>query len=262
MSLSLLTSPRGLPVIALTGAAALAALTYAGIASMPSPAAPLRPSPLVSPLPAEPEPLKDQELAIALSRLGLEAHALAAAGLSDSQTTALVGRVRAHLSEHIQDLRDADQNWASKRAEVDRLERKIRSGKSAPGDLALLSTARTELAAAATQRQEVLDAVSSAAGVNLGSSPLVTLGTIKTNRATWDLPVQYLTQSRELGDWVALRDALANDRISTARGEEPDPQAHQLLLGVQAQPEVASAASNLQSNLALVSSAWNAAVYR
>lgn len=262
MALWSLHAARSIPAIAIAGAAALGALTYSGIASLAPAVAPAPAAPRVSLLPAEIEPLTDQELAAALTRLRLDAQSLAATGFSEAQTTALVGRVRTHLTEHIQELRDADSSWAQKRRERDRLEGKIRSGTQAQGDIERLATARAELASATLARQEVLDAILSAAGSQVGGPALATLSTLRANAASWDVPVQYLAATRTEPEWMALRGALAHDRISTKLGEEPDPAVRQLLLGVQSEPAIAAATSNLSSNLPLVTAAWNSAVFR
>lgn len=260
----------GTPVIAVSAIAALTALTWTGIAALrPSRSAPLAKSSALHAAPLalrqsrlDPEPLDSQELAVTLTRLGLDAPSLAAAGLTGPQTSALVGRVRAYLGDHIQDLRDADSDWAAKRQEVDRLERLIRGGMATHDDKLAYAAAQTALSQSTSARQSVLAAIQSAAGEQVASGPLTTLATMQVNRASWDVPTRFLAGTHDEPGWVALRDALANDRISAAMGTDPDPTEHQLLLNAEADSAVAAANTNLNSNQALVVAAWNTAVFQ
>jgi hypothetical protein len=210
----------------------------------------------------DPLPPTAQELAVTLDRLGLDAASLTAAGLSPSETTSLVGRVSTDLQSRMQSIRDADREWGAERAEVDRLERLVRSGLSTEQDRAALATANTNLATAAATRQGHFDAVVTAAIDGLSGEQAAALGTMRTNHAQWDLPTQFLAGSHQEPGWVSLRDALANDRISTAQNTDPDPASHQVIVSALADPNVSAAASNLTSNLADVTAAWNAAVFQ
>ncbi|MEX2217665.1 MAG: hypothetical protein WD749_02805 [Phycisphaerales bacterium] len=203
------------------------------------------------------DPLSNQELGIALTRVGLAAEQLAAAGCTTQEVTALVGDARDHLGTNIQALRDAEQAWASAKAEVDRLTKLVRGGKH--DQLNALTAARTAFTAADEERQGLLDNFYNASAGDLQEGKLTVLQTLKDHRM-WDMPKQYLAAGRTEPEWVQLRDALANHRIAEARNEEPDPGAHTFLLSVQAEPAVSAAATNLLQ-LPAVTGAWNAAVY-
>src|SRR5262245_52337918 len=72
---------------------------------------------------------------------------------------------------------------------------------------------------------------------------------------TWSLTVE-----RSESQWVDLREALANERISAADGVDPDANAHALLTQLRADPTVNAAASNLNANLIAVSASFNTAI--
>jgi hypothetical protein len=204
------------------------------------------------------DPLTTFEVATTLSAAGLDAQSLAAAGLSGPEATSLLSRARSHLQEHIQTLRDADSARAASQASYDALRRRVESGLASEADLSNLATAASALGSAQASRQSALDALSSDATSQLDPAKVIRLATLRGNHG-WEVPIQYRAANRSQPDWVALRDALANDRIAARRGEDPDPAAHQLLLDAQANANVSAAASSLQ-NLPDLQAAWNQGV--
>jgi hypothetical protein len=71
--------------------------------------------------------------------------------------------------------------------------------------------------------------------------------------------LQYLVKARSEADWVALRDALDNERVSLKLGEDPDQASQALLATVRADPAIAAAKTNLDTKLGAVTAAWEAA---
>lgn len=243
-----------------TGGVAASALVWFGVAynTAPStPSAPSHPAPAVS-LRPEVDPLTNGELGMALVSAGLNAKALAAAGLSESQIASLIGRARTHLGDHIQELRDANDSLASAQASYDALQRRIQSGQGNEADVTNFATAGATLSSARSARQSVVTELINASVAGLPAEKTSALATVRAN-ASWELPPQYLVVQHSQSDWVALRDAIANDTISARRGDDPDPDAHSLLLQAQADPAVAAASASLQ-NLSALNLAWNQAV--
>ena len=77
---------------------------------------------------------------------------------------------------------------------------------------------------------------------------------------SWALPTQYLVKDRTEPEWVELRAALATKRISEQYEDEEFPASVQAYLAAaDAVTEVATAKVALDSNLASVQTAWNAA---
>ena len=242
-----------------SGAVAASALVWFGVAYNTAPTAPSPSAPPASgSLRPEFDPLTSLELGDALLSAGLGAPALTAAGLSEGQVTALVGRARSHLEGHIQELRDAEQSITSAQTTYDALRRRIESGFGSQGDVSNFVAATAALNEARASRQTIVDGLITASVAGLSSEVTSTLATLRGNKS-WELPTQYGVVNHGETDWMALRDAIANDTISARRGEDPDPDAHAYLLQAQADPAVSAAASNLQ-NLAPLNLAWNQAV--
>lgn len=242
------------------GTLATGAIIWAGVstAARSASASSSAMAPAVMTAPAV-EPLTSVELAVALGRVGIDAEALAASGAGSQQVAALIGSARGHLTDRIQALRDADAAVVGATAERDRLQRLVRSGLGSAEDITALGAARAALSSALAAQSAQLQEVFEAAAQQLTSEQQERIGTIRANKS-WGLPVQYLASSRTESEWIGLRDALANDRISVALGEEPDPAAHQVLLSAQGQHATASAATGLQTRLTEVTQAWDAAL--
>jgi hypothetical protein len=194
---------------------------------------------------------------VALTRFGLAAEPLAAAGCTAQEITALVGEARTYLQSHIQDLRDANRTWGTTRAERDRLQRLVEGGKRE--NLPAYQAAVTAFNAADAQRLTVIGAIFSAATDGLDGGKLSQIQTIRVNAAAWDVPTQFEAANRSEADWVHLRNALANQRISVAHGEQPDPD-EQAFIATQSGGAVATAAGHL-ADLEALKAAWNAAVF-
>jgi hypothetical protein len=243
------------------GMAALAVFTWAGAEAFRSSAATstvTSATGLAKKKPArrDPAPLTNQELAVALTRLGFDASPLTAAGCTDEEISSLVGKARTYLSAHIQDLRDADQNWGTRRGERDRLLRLVQGGKRENAQA--YAAAQTAFSAADSARQGVFSAISTATLDGLNEGKTAVLQTIHSN-GMWDMPTQFLAAGREEPEWVHLRNALANQRISIAHNVDPDA-GEQAFIASQSEGAVATAIANL-ANLAERTAAWNAAVF-
>jgi hypothetical protein len=77
---------------------------------------------------------------------------------------------------------------------------------------------------------------------------------------TWGFSAQYLVKDRTEREWVALRDALATQRISEQDEEEVfADSARQALAAVDAEAEIAIAKTNLDTRIAEVEIAWDLA---
>lgn len=208
-----------------------------------------------------PDPLTTAETGVVLTRVGLDAASLTAAGLTTQQVQTVVSNARTHLSENIQGVRDADQGWADARKEADRLAALIQGGVATQQDLSAYATAQSTLTTAASTRQTELNAVFTAAVNGLASGPVTILNAVKASRAAgWDVPTQYLTVARDEADWVTLRGALANQRVNAKQSAAPSAAAAQVLLAEDANATVAAAKSSLDTNLTAHTSTWSAAV--
>lgn len=200
----------------------------------------------------------DVDLPVVMIRAGLDAKALAAAGVSSGSIPAVIQAANTAASEQAGALATADANYASNRATADRLQRQIQSGHGNQEAVSAYQAACTARDSAATARDTALAAVITGATAGLSSGQRSALATIRANRS-WNLPLEFLVVNREQAEWVALRDALANEKIAAKVGDEPDA-ASQTALGVwRSNQAVAAARVSLDTNLAAITTAWNAA---
>ena len=204
-------------------------------------------------------PTLDANLVTALYRAGLQPEDLAAAGVSAESTTTLVGNVRTWLAQNASTLSNADSRLGSAVPAKESLWRKVQSGLASHDDVTALDAAMTELNAALTGQASAVSAMFDAGTASLSSDTKATLVLERTSQLAWGLPMQYLVKSRTQADWVALRDALDNERVSQKLGEDPDPAAQALLATVRADPAIAAAKTNLDTKLGAVTASWEAA---
>lgn len=200
------------------------------------------------------DPPTRDALRAALLRVGLGPEPLAAAGLTTGQVRAVVAGARSHLTDHGGALDAADSAYTSAKGTHDTLRRLVVAGKASQNDLASFNSNKSTLATAASRRSAALDALFTAATDDLTQAQVATISAIAAN--DWSIPIRYRTASRTQADRVALRDALANDRISTKLGEDPDSASQQLLLAANATHAVATATANLNARLAANTATW------
>ncbi len=166
---------------------------------------------------------RPEDLAAALARAGITAESLAAVGASDQAVTRLVGFAESHFdAERFSTMRQADESVRTARHSERSLRQTVQSGHGDANDATALRAAEQTRAAEESSRDQLVGLLRTAVGQAFAQDQLATLEQIRANSA-WDLPVQYLVVSRTEREWVALRDALANLRISARLGEEPDP---------------------------------------
>lgn len=240
-------SRRGTVLQVILGVFTLGAVGFAGILSVRVPVA-------KAPFSEESHP---REVESALGALGLTPKVVAAAGLTSQQTGSFADAAASYMHTNITAYRTAKNNAYLASNEVDRLTTRIRSGQGNQSDVEALATAQANLNTAHSQEQAVLAGALAAAGEEIPTEVFAKVNLFKANKLVWDIPEQYLGENRTQEQWVALRDAIANDTIATRLNQEPDPSAHQLLLAAQATSS--AAATNFQ-NLEEIRAAWNLAM--
>lgn len=201
----------------------------------------------------------NSNLVTTLHRVGLDPASLAAAGVTGNAAGGIVSALKSHFVSSPSTLAEADTAYASARVAHDQLDRKVAAGNVSGQDVVALQQAVANLASATTTRTNALNAAFTAATANLSEGQKTTLSTIQANRS-WELALPYLAANRTQSEWVALRNALANKKISTKYGEAADPAATQLLQTVDATAAVSNAKANSETYLAAVTTAWNSAV--
>ena len=199
------------------------------------------------------------ELAAAMLRIGLGPAQLTAAGGSPSTVATVVGDSLDDMIANPAAIELADAAFAESKQQCDLLKRVIQSGQATLEQIDACAVAMTQLALAEAQRHSVLNNLFTCAAENLSASQQSTLAAIRGNR-NWDLPIEFLTVDRTEPQWVQLREALANERISAKLSQEPDPEAQALLQQLRGNPLVATAKANLDANLTVVTVAWEQAI--
>ena len=201
------------------------------------------------------------ELAVALVRAGLDAEALAAAGVSASSVGTVAGDVTEHLMTNQTLIELADAAVANAKQQANQLKRVIQSGRATSEQIDAYPGATLQMSQDRAQCQALVDAVFDAATANLSQAQRDTLGAIQENRSNWDLPLEFLVVDRTEPQWVELRDCLANERIAAKLGEAPDAGPQATLAQLRSDPLVAAAKANLDANSAVIDNAWQAAVF-
>lgn len=193
-----------------------------------------------------------------LIRSGLDAAALAAAGVPANSVSSVLQAVATSINNDSSRLSNADNAYATARRDVDRLRALIESGKANQEDISAYQTASTSFATATTARQAALDAYFTAGAAVVTAGQRATLTTLRANRA-YELPIEFLVVERSQQEWVNLRDALANERVEPEIGEEPDPGDQAALATWRAVNAVSAAKSSTDANLSAITTSWNAA---
>lgn len=196
------------------------------------------------------------ELRVALIRAGLAPQTLAAAGLTPVQVgTAVAALHQANVALPVS-LRDLDHAVGEARNARDQAERLIQSGRADAQQIAAFPALEQALASASAARETAVQSLFAAATASLSATQRATLIAIRTN-AHWKLPTEFLVVERSEVEWVALRNALANERIATRNGDTPNPQCQVLLGHARSDASVAAAKTGLDTNLAALQQTWD-----
>jgi len=199
------------------------------------------------------------ELEGTLARIGINPTNLTAAGFTVNQAQTVAAAGAASVRSRIEAIRVADNLLATAQGEYARLRNLIQSGRATEQDRTAYAAARIAAAQARSAQASVLDSLFQAATTDLPAEPVTELQVLRTN-SKWNMDAPYLSVARTEAEWVALRDALADNRISSGLGATPDPRGQALLTNVNADPMVSAARTNIQNNLDGVTAAWNQAI--
>jgi len=204
------------------------------------------------------EPTSDQ-LAVALYQVRLDPEALTAAGVQEGQVATLVAEAETVLTAQLANLILAQADLATATNQVAQLKRAIRAGVADENAVANLATAQRNANTARSSIDAVHEAIFEAATNHLDQAIVTRLETLAANRR-WDLPIQYAVNNRTEAQWVALRNALANVRICTEYGEDPDQACSTLVNTENANETIAQAASYLSTRLNNLTTAFDSEI--
>lgn len=198
-------------------------------------------------------------LAVRLLSLGLSAERLAAAGVGPAQVNVLVAGLDPHLQQHGAALDAALARVQETQARIDRLSELVQSGNASPSEVAALEQDRSALEAARGEHDVAQQAAFDASCAGIPEAQRLRLARMRSN-AGWSLPSEYLVMEQSERDWVFLRDALAAERYSQAKGTALPTRATQILTAARSDPAVALARASKEVLLSSVTSAWNTAL--
>lgn len=230
---------------------------------VPVPPAPVLAAPLAATLAqlpdAQPAALHGTAFKVLLTRAGLSPDALAAAGVSALSVSTIVSSALASVQTHPQALALLDTSYADARRESDARRRRIQSGLGNEADVTVYQASSAAMNSSETQREVFITELLATATAGLPQEQRTALAAIRAN-SSWNLPKQYMVVNRSQEQWVALRDALANERVAARLGEEPDPACQALLANCRANAAVITGTSGVApENLAAIRAAWNIA---
>ncbi len=199
------------------------------------------------------------DLTDALLRVGFDARALTAVGLSANGAAAFVAAFRGAYANQSAAFDAADAAYSAARVSSDALRRRIESGKGSQEDVTEYQAQMAAMATAKSTRDAALTAARAPAEALLSQSQRAQLARIRANKS-WELPMEFLLVDRSEVQWVALRDALSNEKIAPRYGGQTAPEHAAVLSAARSNPDVAQAKSRLDSNLVAMQSAINAAI--
>ena len=210
--------------------------------------------------------LTRSEAETVLYRLGLDPESLAACGVDSGGASIVVANLTAHLRENPGAIRDADAAYDEARVAHDQLRERVVAGTAASdGDVAALRTAEQTLASASTARDAAMNAARTAATTDLPEMQRTVLATVHAaeqhgSRVSRAIPVEFMVAERTESQWLAIRNALANERISAKRGELADTASQELLGRVRSEAAVASASAGMAQRRGSVRLAFDRAL--
>jgi hypothetical protein len=204
----------------------------------------------------------DPELATALYRVGLQPENLTAGGVTVELVDDVVIGVKTWVAQSLADLTQADEAYFLTISNRNRLIRLVRSGLATPEEIVACQQAIADFDAADAARKALLDQVFSAGSAALTQEVIAALARVRVNQAVWNVPLEYLVVDRRQEEWVRVRSALANERISAKYGEAPDADDQTYLATARSDATVAAAKANLDTNLGAVRAAWEQAAAR
>ena len=190
---------------------------------------------------------------------GLTPECLCAAGLSTSDVTSAITDAVGVIETNAAGLVTAETALLNTERELDELTRLIRSGTASTEQKATLTTVTAAAQAAESDWQDLLDGIHDAVCADVTTDEADRIATILGNDR-WSLPIEYKRANRTEAEWVALRNALAAERIAAADGEDLDSPFETLLLNARAEAGTAQAMSWMGSNLEAVKAAYDDAL--
>lgn len=202
----------------------------------------------------------NRQLKMVLTRAGLGADQLAAAGVDASRIAEVVSLARGVLGEQGGVLTAADESYRAAKVEFENLQAKLRAGGASDADIARMRAVETTLTQSDAQRRMVLTAVIAASSSVLTQEQTQALAAMRSSPR--DLPLKYRAMAPDAAKADLIRDALGRARSASATGEDLASETATMLAQADADPASVAAQSRLTTNGSAVRAAWDQAVGR
>jgi len=211
----------------------------------------------------EPTPPTRIEVATALSRVGISPLTLAAAGVSEENVALIVADVGAYLNDHDGCPAIEDAAFGTARANRDRLRALARAGTATTQDLEAVTSAEATLSSAEAALVARLEAIWDLAALRLTTEQATLIARLEAVPAGFrgaSIPIELGAAERSDAQWMALREALAAERLATQDGVALEQSLASLLSAARAESAVATAALNITGMLAEIETEWDEAL--
>jgi len=211
----------------------------------------------------EPTPPTGVELAAALARVGVNPLTLAAAGVTEESAALLIADMHEHLSEHDGSPASEDAALGAARSQRDRLRALARAGTASGADIEAIAGAESSLSAAESALDARLDAMWGFVAARLTSEQVTLIARLRDVPEVFRgsvIPVEFGAAERTDEEWMALREALAAERLAAVDGVALDSAPAALLASARAESAVSVANSNIAIRLGGLQTAWDQAL--
>lgn len=219
-----------------------------------------RPMAMADPEPAPPTGL---EVATALARVGVGPLTLAAAGVTEESAALLIADMHEYLGEHDGSPASEDAVLGAARSQRDRLRGLARAGTASGADIEAIAGAESSLSAAESALDARLDAMWDLVAARLTSEQAALIARLRDVPEVFRgsvISVEFGAAERSDTQWMALREALAAERLAAEDGVAMDQALAALLASARAESAVNAAGSNISVRLAGLQTAWDQAL--
>jgi hypothetical protein len=199
------------------------------------------------------------QLRLFVARLGLSPDAMAAAGVTPAQATAVGSQLRSRYADLAPPLDSAQSALRTAITQREQLRRKIAAGRGAPEDTAALSAATAQATAAASARASARDAALADLGAAIGTDAMQKLKNIRESRK-WPVPVYFRVVTRTAQEWSGLETLLSSRDVAARLGRPVPDQVQAVITTAESDPAVAAAKASFEANRAAVAAAFVAAL--
>lgn len=199
----------------------------------------------------------ETDVEVMLLRIGITPEVVAAAGVQSSTLQSALSAELEGLEAAVSTLATHDAACAAAKREVDALKREVQSGLGTEQDVTDLAAAKAALESATAARNTFLAGICAGLCENLSGDANTAIHRMCASKRWKTLPAAYRVEDRTEAEWLAIRDALASKKTHERFGDAVPAETTQFLASLDADADVAAAASSSASYLAGVQTLWD-----